>query len=75
MQPLKQRELWLSRYEAYAVASGVDPQMASNARQAVASMLTVFEPAQDSEILKDAGLTSVTRFYSAFTWSGWVGYA
>ena len=69
------RELWLSRYEAFAIASGTDQAMAGNARQAVSSMTTMLEPDQDIQILKDAGLTSVTTFYSAFTWAGWVGYA
>ncbi len=69
------RELWLSRYEAFAVASGVAPDFARNARQAVASMSTIFESEQDMAIMREAGLTAVSTFYSAFTWSGWVGYA
>ena len=69
------RELWLSRYEAFAVASGVDPEMADRARQAVSSMTTMLEPEQDMQILREAGLNSVATFYRALTWSGWVGYA
>ena len=30
---------------------------------------------QDEAILRDAGFTDVTPFYSAFTFRGWVGYA
>lgn len=69
------RALWLSRYEAFALTSGVDPDMAAGAHQAVATMTTMFEPEQDVQIMKDAGLTSVSMFYAAFTWRGWVGYA
>ncbi len=68
------RELWLSRYQDFAIASGVDPEMAANARQAVSSMVTMLEPEQDMEILREAGLSSVTTFYSALTWRGWIGY-
>ncbi|MEM7098684.1 MAG: class I SAM-dependent methyltransferase [Pseudomonadota bacterium] len=69
------RNLWLSRYERFAVASGVDPNRAKQAREAVGSMSTTFEPEADMQLLKDAGLTDVATFYSAFTWRGWVGYA
>ncbi len=69
------RDVWLSRYEAFAIASGVEPDRASQARDAVASMSTVFESSVDIQILENAGFTDVTTFYSAFTWSGWIGYA
>ena len=69
------QDTWMSRYEAFAVASGVEPDSARQARDAVASMSTVFESSVDIQILEDAGLTGVTTFYSAFTWSGWIGYA
>ncbi|MEM7078818.1 MAG: class I SAM-dependent methyltransferase [Pseudomonadota bacterium] len=69
------QDVWMSRYEAFAVASGVEPDEASRAREAVASMSTVFDSRVDVQILKDAGLTGVSAFYSAFTWSGWIGYA
>lgn len=68
------REIWLARYEAFAVASGVDPEIVRGARQAVAVSPTMFEPKKDMQILSDAGLLNVTSFYSAFTWRGWVGY-
>ena len=74
-QQAPDRELWMSRYEAFAVAAGVEPEMARNARQAVSSMTTMLEPEQDMEILREAGLNSVTTFYSALTWRGWIGYA
>ncbi len=69
-----ERDVWLSRYEAFAIASGVDPSMANTARAAVAGTTTMFDPERDIQCLRDAGLTNVTPFYSAFTWRGWVGY-
>lgn len=73
-QAAPDRELWLSRYEAFAVASGVEPEVANHARKAVAASSTMLDPDQELQILRDAGLSSVTAFYSAFTWRGWVGY-
>lgn len=69
------RTSWLQRYAAFAVSSGADLEMAEAARQAVGKMTTAFDPARDMQIFKNAGLTRVTEFYSAFTWRGWVGYA
>ena len=69
-----ERELWMSRYEGFALASGVDQEMAQGARQAVTAMSTMLEPHQDMQILERAGLIDVQGFYSAFTWRGWVGY-
>ncbi len=69
------RDVWMSRYEGFAISSGVDPDMAGAAREAVSAMTTMFEPEKDMEILMQAGLTDVSSFYSAFTWHGWVGFA
>ncbi len=70
-----ERDIWLSRYEAFAVTSGVDPELANGAREAVAAATTMYEADQDIQVLRDAGLTSISPFYAAFTWRGWVGYA
>ena len=70
-----ERETWLSRYSAFAVASGAAPEMAEKAREAVAVFPPLFDPERDADILREAGLLDVTPFYAAFTWRGWVGYA
>jgi tRNA (cmo5U34)-methyltransferase len=69
------RAQWLSRYAAYAIASGMDPNQAHNARAAVDANLSLFSPEQDAEILLDAGFESVEMFYAAFTWRGWIAVA
>lgn len=69
------REKWLTRYAAFAVASGVDPEQANTARAAVAANLDLFSPEEDQAILRDAGFTDVDLFFAAFTWRGWVAYA
>lgn len=70
-----ERDVWLSRYAAFAVASGVDPEMACRARDAVSMNLPPLDPEQNVTLLREAGLEGVSLFYSAFAWHGWVGYA
>jgi tRNA (cmo5U34)-methyltransferase len=69
------RDRWLARYEAFAVASGVDPEMARRARDAVAGSVELLSPEQDEDILRSAGFSATELFYRAFTWSGWVAVA
>lgn len=70
-----ERDLWLDRYAAFAIASGFDPEKARGAREAVATHVSMFSPEQDEDILRQAGFSDVTPFYAAFTWRGWVAYA
>jgi len=70
-----ERAQWLSRYAAYAIASGADPNQVNNARAAVEAHLSLLSPEQDAQILREAGFRDVELFYAAFTWRGWVGYA
>ena len=69
------RDIWLTRYAAFATASGAEPAMAERARESVAAVKTMFDPETDARILREAGLLQVTAFYAAFTWCGWVGHA
>lgn len=69
-----ERALWLSRYVAFAAASGIDPKMA-NARTAIDAKLTILTPEQDEAILHEAGFSNVNLFYVGFTFRGWVAYA
>lgn len=66
---------WLARYAAFAVASGVDPNDAANARSAVAASVNMLPPEEDQAILCRAGFADAELFYAAFTWRGWVGRA
>lgn len=70
-----EREAWLSRYAAFAVASGVAPEHARRAHAAVDAHLPVLAPEQDEAILRDAGFEHASLFYAGFTWRGWVAYA
>ena len=70
-----ERARWLSRYAAFAVASGIDPQKANAARTAVETSVSMLGPEQDRAILHDAGFSDVELFFAAFTWRGWIAYA
>ncbi len=72
-QDPEHRDAWLDRHREYVIASGVDAEDAENAREDIANSLEVFDPELDERILRDAGLSDVTLFYSAFTWRGWFG--
>lgn len=69
------REIWLSRYAAFALSSGADPDEVARARAAVAASTTMLSPEDDEAVLAQAGFKDVALFYAAFTWRGWVAYA
>ncbi len=74
-QGAEERALWLSRYAAFAIASGVDPEQANRTRIAVDSNVNMFSPELDEAILRKAGFSDVSMFFAAFTWRGWIAYA
>ena len=70
-----ERDLWLSRYVSFAVASGIEPEKAETARAGIGQKLPILTPEQDEAILREAGFSNVSLFYAGFTFRGWVGYA
>ncbi|HMN51781.1 MAG TPA: class I SAM-dependent methyltransferase [Xanthobacteraceae bacterium] len=73
--PQDAKNEWLARYAAYAITRGADPEQAASARSAVAASLNLFDPAQDEEILRNAGFSDAALFFAAFTWRGWIAHA
>lgn len=73
--PEGERELWMSRFAAFATSSGIDPAQAQKARSGVMAQLPILTPQEDEQLLRDAGFTSVSLFYAGFTFRGWVTYA
>ncbi|MEO0615552.1 MAG: class I SAM-dependent methyltransferase [Pseudomonadota bacterium] len=71
----KQREAWLARHREFTMSSGVAEALAEQGRKDIAESLAVLDPDTDEKILRDAGLSDVTLFYSAFTWRAWFGRA
>lgn len=69
------RALWLSRHAAFLIAAGLDPDKAANTREAIDTKTHILAPEQDEAILREAGFLSVSLFYAAFSFRGWVAYA
>lgn len=74
-QSIGERARWLGRYEAYAVASGAELEMAGKARAAVGASLHILDPERDAAVLGSGGFHDVELFYAAFTWRGWIARA
>ena len=70
-----ERALWLSRYAAFAAASGIDLEKAKSASAAIDKHLNIFTPEQDESILRDAGFSGISLFYAGLAFRGWVAYA
>ena len=69
------RALWLSRYSAFLVASGIDPEHAAKARQAINDKVHILTCEQDEALLQEVGFSDVSLFYTGFTFRGWVASA
>ncbi|WP_202389585.1 class I SAM-dependent methyltransferase [Croceibacterium soli] len=69
------RALWLSRYGAFARASGANPEQVEKMCATVDAHLPLLDPDQDEAILCEAGFSDPALFYAAFTWRGWISYA
>ena len=69
-----ERAVWLARYAAFAVSSGVEPAQANRAIAMMGAQLPVLSPAQDEALLREAGFSDVSLFYAGFTFRGWVAY-
>jgi len=70
----EEKKRWLSRYAEFSVALGVPRENAEKAIDAIDQRLPVSSPAEDVEILAEAGFRSMQLFYAGFTFKGWVGY-
>lgn len=69
------KQRWLSRYAAFAAASGVPEADAKNAAAAISARLPLLSPDEEASLLVEAGFEGVELFYAGFTFRGWVAYA
>lgn len=69
------KALWLKRYAAFAVSSGVPAADAERAIAAIGERLPVLSPERDEALLRQAGFKDVSLFYAGFTFRGWVATA
>ena len=70
-----QRSLWLARYAAFAVASGVDPENARHAASTIGATLPLLSPAQEEALLQETGFQQIDLFYAGLAFRGWVAHA
>ncbi|ACK86091.1 class I SAM-dependent methyltransferase [Methylorubrum extorquens] len=73
--PQDERDLWLSRYAAFATASGIDRSQAESAKTGIGERLPILSPEEDKALLQEAGFTGVSLFYAGFGFRGWVAWA
>jgi tRNA (cmo5U34)-methyltransferase len=69
-----EKSRWLSRYVAFAAASGIPAADAKNAAAAISDRLPLLSPERDVALLRKAGFDDVELFYAGFTFKGWVAY-
>ena len=70
-----ERSTWIARHVAYGQADDADPAISAKAREAIGTRLTILAPEEEEAMLRDAGFASITPFYAAFSFRGWVAYA
>lgn len=70
-----ERNLWLDRHIAFLVDSGLVAEKVTKARLAIETHLPILTPEQDEAILREAGYSNVSLFYTGFAFRGWVAYA
>lgn len=69
------RDLWLSRYAAFAASSGIDTAQARKAGSTIGQRLPILAPEDDEQLLRAAGFGEVSLFYAGLAFRGWVAYA
>ncbi|MCX2861978.1 class I SAM-dependent methyltransferase [Paucibacter sp. PLA-PC-4] len=74
-QDRSERDLALRRCAVYAISSGVDPEQARAATAAIGKQLPILAPEQDEELMRRAGFSGISTFYSGLAFRGWVAHA
>lgn len=70
-----ERELWLSRCAAFAIASGIDPEQARASVAAIGRQLPILSPEEDEALLRKAGFSDISIYYTGLAFRGWVAHA
>lgn len=70
-----ERSLWLARYAAFAISSGVNPEQAKAGATTINERLHILTPDEDEALLTDTGFTNVRLFYAGLSFRGWLAYA
>ena len=73
-QTKEEKAIWLERYAAFAIASGVPIEKARNAAKEIGNKLPVLSPEQDEALLQEAGFSGTRVFYAGLTFRGWITF-
>lgn len=68
-------ERWMTRSVAFGDRSGLDWEKAAATGRMMAERLPLLTPAEEEDLLCDAGFVDVALFYTAFSFRGWVATA
>jgi tRNA (cmo5U34)-methyltransferase len=69
------RSLWIGRHVAFGAAAGLTPDQMESARHAIGTRLTILDPRDEEDLMRQAGFSGISQFYAAFSFRGWVAYA
>ena len=67
--------LRLDRYAAYALASGVEPDVVARAKRGVEALTSMASASRNEQLLAESGFHDAEAFYVGMAWRGWVSYA
>ena len=65
----------LTLYANYALASGVDPEVVTKAKEALRSNSSSASSERDESLIDEAGFRSRELFYRGMAWHGWIARA
>jgi len=68
-------ERWMTRSVAFGDREGLDLTKAAATGRMMMKHLPLLTPAQEEDLLREAGFTEVELYYAAFSFRGWVGTA
>lgn len=65
-------ELWMMRSVAFGDRAGIDWAKSSATASMITERLPLLTPAEEEDLLREAGYSEVALFYAAFSFRGWV---
>lgn len=68
-------ERWMTRSVAFGDRSGIHWQKAATTARMMIERLPLLAPAEEEDLLREAGFADVALFYAAFSFRGWVATA
>jgi len=65
-------ERWMTRSVAFGDRAGIDWAKSSATASMITERLPLLTPAEEEDLLREAGYSEVALFYAAFSFRGWV---